>query len=507
MRRIEATKGGVLADSFSWILGQQDFKKWRHVDRSQLLWINGNPGKGKTMLLIGIIKELSRQLESTCPSGIISYFFCQGTDSKLNNSTAVLRGLTYLLLIQQKLLFSHLREKYDHAGGQLFEDANAFYALSQVFGDILHDPSLTTTYLIIDALDECESGSAELLNLIARSLCTPSRVKWIVSSRNRPDIEQRLWQCDGPLILSLELNAAHVSSAVNIYIDHKVSELALLKQYDSTLQHQVNYQLRQKAHGTFLWVAFVCKELQTVESWNTLQVLEDIPVDLKPLYDRMVDQIRLLKQDNREFCWNILSTTAHAYRPPHLLELAVLAGLPEQLSSEVQSLIRIVGLCGSFLAIREDRVYFIHQSARDYIVANASAEVFPTGCKEVHLRILSRSLQAMAKTLRRDIYDLRDPGILIDQVSQVNPDPLASIRYSCVYWIDHLCEMYSSSHSEHELRDEGIVHTFLQKSFLYWLEALSIMRSMSNGVRAIGRLENVLLVSYYRYKINIRMRI
>jgi hypothetical protein len=497
MRRIEATKGGVLADSFSWILGQQDFKKWRHDDRTQLLWINGGPGKGKTMLLIGIIKELSRQLGSTCPSRIISYFFCQGTDSKLNNPTAVLRGLTYLLLIQQKLLFSHLREKYDHAGRQLFEDANAFYALSQIFRDMLHDPSLTTAYLILDAIDECELGSTQLLDLIVRCLSTPSRVKWILSSRNIHDIEHRLRQCDGSLILSLELNARHVSSAVNIYIDHKVSELASLKQYDSTLQHQVSNQLCQKANGTFLWVAFVCKELQTVENWNTLQVLKEIPVDLKPLYDRMVKQIQLLKQNDREFCWNILSTTTLAYRPPHLLELAVLADLPEQLSSKVQSLIRIVGLCGSFLTIREDRVEFIHQSARDYIVANASAEVFPTGCEEVHLRVLSRSLRVMAKTLRRDIYDLRDPGILIGQVSKVNPDPLALIRYSCVYWIDHLCEMCSSSHSEHELRDGGIVHAFLQKFFLYWLEALSIMRSMSNGVLAIGKLENVLLVSYY----------
>ena len=51
--------------------------------------------------------------------------------------------------------------------------------------------------------------------------------------------------------LSLELNAKNVSYAVDIYIDYKVSQLASLK-YDSTMQRQVQDQIRLKANGTFL---------------------------------------------------------------------------------------------------------------------------------------------------------------------------------------------------------------------------------------------------------------
>ena len=58
--------------------------------------IKGNPGKGKTMLLIGIVKEM----QSTCNSALLSYFFCQATNKSLNNPTAVLRGLIYQLLVQ-----------------------------------------------------------------------------------------------------------------------------------------------------------------------------------------------------------------------------------------------------------------------------------------------------------------------------------------------------------------------------------------------------------------------
>ena len=257
MTRIEGTKGGLLKDSYVWILSHRDFIEWRDGDKTRLLWIKGDPGKGKTMLLIGVVREL-QQLKST-HSGLVSCFFCQGTDSSLNNATAVLRGLIYQLLVQQQSLISHLREQYDKAGRQLFEDVNTFVALSKIFTEMLHDSRLPRVYLVVDALDECESGLFQLLDLIVRNASTSSsRVKWLVSSRNRHDIEERLRIDDSPVELSLELNAESVSGAVDAYIDHKVSELARMKQYDSVLQDQVKDQLHQKANETFLgWPSFV----------------------------------------------------------------------------------------------------------------------------------------------------------------------------------------------------------------------------------------------------------
>ena len=89
----------------------------------------------------------------------------------------MLRGLIYQLLVQQQSLISHLREQYDNAGPQLFEDVNAFVALSNIFTKMLHDSRLTRVYLVIDALDECESGLLQLLDLIVGI-----RVHIIVSS-------------------------------------------------------------------------------------------------------------------------------------------------------------------------------------------------------------------------------------------------------------------------------------------------------------------------------------
>jgi hypothetical protein len=181
-----------------------------------------------------------------------------------------------------------------------------------------------------------------------------------------------------------------------------------------------------------------------------------------------------------------------------LLELKVLSGLPEEISGNIEFVITIVNMCRSFLTIQEDHVYLIHQSAKDYLSTGASTAIFPGGLDEVKYRVFSRSLQVMSETLRSDIYNLRHPGISIDQVQPASPDPLTPLRYSCVYWVNHLCEVDSSSaQCQCDLRDKGIVYLFFQEKFLYWLEALSLMRSMSEGVLAIAKLDNLLRVSFY----------
>ena len=97
-KRIEETRGGLLEDSYCWILDNTDFQQWHGSEQGQLLWIKGDPGKGKTMLLCGIINELNKSMATT---NVLSYFFCQATDLRINKATAVLRGLLYMLVNQQ----------------------------------------------------------------------------------------------------------------------------------------------------------------------------------------------------------------------------------------------------------------------------------------------------------------------------------------------------------------------------------------------------------------------
>ena len=491
--RIEEMKGGLLVDSYRWILENRDFKQWRNNRQSHLLWIKGDPGKGKTMLLCGIIDELRK---STAETHLLSFFFCQATDSRLNNATAILRGLVYSLIDQQPPLISHVQKQHDLAGKSLFEDANAWVSLSNIFTSILQDPSLKSTYLVIDALDECVAADLpKLLDFIAKKSSGSPRVKWIVSSRNWPIIERDLDAAMQKVRLCLELNEESVSAAVAMYIQFKVDWLAKRNKYSSDTRDAIQRYLLSNANGTFLWVALVCQKLSNISGWRAQQMLIAFPPGLDALYKRMMDQITA--SEDAELCKRILALASAVYRPITLDELASLVDMLDGVTGEYEALSEIIGLCGSFLTLRKHTISFVHQSAKDFLVEKAYSEIYPSGKEYVHHTIFSRSLQVLTKILRRDVYDLGAPGVPIDQVKQPRCDPLSPTRYSCVYWIDHLLDCDPTRHATNDLQIDGSIDKFLRRSYLYWLEALSLCRSMSEGVVSMTKLEALLQVLFW----------
>ncbi|KAF2633809.1 WD40 repeat-like protein [Macroventuria anomochaeta] len=471
-KRIEDTKGGLLEGSYRWVLDNSSFQQWHNNPHSQLLWIKGDPGKGKTMLLCGIINELQKTVAGTAS---VSYFFCQATDSRINSAAAVLRGLLYLLVSEQPALIAHVRKRYDQAGKSMFEDANAWVALTEIFADVLQDPSLDITYLLVDALDECVTDLPKLLHFVAKQSSASSRVKWIVSSRNWPSIEEQLGQAGHKVRLSLELNAESVSAAVSVFIQHKVSQLAQHKKYDMQTQGAVFEHLTSNANDTFLWVALVCQDLEKTAKRNVLKKLNSFPPGLDALYERMMQQIGA--SDDAELCRRVLASIALVYRPLTLAELVSLSELLEDVADEAEAR-EIVGLCGSFLTLRADTVYFVHQSAQDFLLVKASGDIFPDGIEAAHGVLFSRSLAILSRTLQRDMYGLEAPGISINDIAPPTPDPLAASRYPCIYWIDHLCDSKPKSRANEvkDVQDMSVV------------EGLSLCKSIAKGVVSMTRL-------------------
>jgi hypothetical protein len=203
-KRIEEAKGGLLKDAYCWALQTSEFQQWRSTGDRSVLWIKGDPGKGKTMLLCGLIDELE---QSSGRMPVLSYFFCQATDRRADNATAVLRALIYMFVHQWPSLASHFQAKHDTAGKALFEDVNAWVALADNLRSILEDPLLDGAYIIVDALDECSADRHKLLDfIVAAASLLRANIKWIVSSLNWSDVEKAFRGAGQAVKLSLELN-------------------------------------------------------------------------------------------------------------------------------------------------------------------------------------------------------------------------------------------------------------------------------------------------------------
>lgn len=170
----------------------------------------------------------------------------------------------------------------------------------------------------------------------------------------------------------------------------KVEELAKRNEYHNMTRDAVEHYLSTNAHRTFLWVALVCQELANTLDWEVEDLLRTFPPGLDALYRQMMNQINSSR--HARLLQRILAVVAVVYRPITLDELPVVVDTPCRASGNDRALAEIIGLCGSFLTLRERTISFVHQSANDFLLEQARDEIFPSGIEEIHHIIFSRSL-------------------------------------------------------------------------------------------------------------------
>lgn len=354
---------------------------------------------------------------------------------------------------------------------------------------------------IVDALDECKDNCEPLLKLIVN---TSAHVKWLLSSRNVKDIERVLRKIESNRRLSLELkaNAENISKSVDAYINNSIQDIEALED-DNELQIQTTKTLKEKSNGTFLWVTLVIEQLRNTDRRNVEDVLKEIPAGLENLYTLIIERVNSkLEQKDQEACRVLLSIITTAERPLHLEELHLFLSFQwadYKDAYNIRDIQDIVKDLSSLLYIRDDTIYFIHQSVKDYIVDYATTSTFPLGIEYQHYQMARSSLEAMCQVLKYDICDLKNPGSeLKDNLEQI-PDQLRSIAYSCVYWVEHLVRGCSSERptAEDLSKDDGILYSFLTVKYLCWLESLALLHSLEQrGAVAIEKLKNWAAGSY-----------
>ncbi|WXC44635.1 hypothetical protein QX201_004370 [Fusarium graminearum] len=407
-------------------------------------------------------------------------FLSWPTNSALNNATAVIRGLIYLLVVQQPCLLSHLR-------ANIHWDSRV--AIEDLFRKIVADPVLEEAYLIVDALDECREDLEFLLEMLSSPI---PRIKWIVSSRNRVEIKEALKQSSSRLALSLELNEESVSQAVRHFIDHRTRDLARKKKLKAEVAQKVHRHLIQHANGTFLWVGLVCQRLTRCREWEISRQLLQLPKGLNELYARMMEQIRT--SESCDSYIRLLAIVSTVFRPLTISELMAM----EPLEVDEESICDFIRECGSFLTTRDTTILFVHQSAKDFLLEKSSELLFQSGLAQHHYALFQRSIDVLV-VLRKDMYDLKYPGVSLDEAirNRPEPDPIDGLVYALVFWVDHLreaTEVSNKDNAELQKTFAKTVYGFLCDKFLSWLEALGLCHNPSIAGKALMSVKKLLAV-------------
>ncbi|KAI0441679.1 hypothetical protein F4803DRAFT_551929 [Xylaria telfairii] len=509
------------------------FAQWANHDVPRVLWIKGEPGKGKTMLTISIVAELQRRDQYD-----VAYLFCKNSEDRRNTAVDIIESILRQIYSRQPELLSHFDAFEKDLSGITNLDLKSS-TLWRLLDNTISDSKFRKTYFIIDGLDECEDKSAvrflKRLRLeLDKQTDRSTTVQWLITSRDEGTTgrELRAFQPDKASIISLEENWEEVQKSVVQYIADRVRKLASQEDYDESLHTIVEDYLRKHADGTFLWVAIVCEELTGQPADVVKEILSRFPSGLTKLYKRILGQV-LSNKDRRQarLAKQILQTMVLAFRPLTLRELAVAADLPKGIRDKDEDIRFYIHLCRSFLRIQSNNVSIRHQSVKDYLVPKhcggacsreydfkvlyhpngtscqsdhnllssedyptvdpASKIVFPIDEVKGHCAIISRSIDSMADVLRKDIYNLPQPSCSVEDVEVPDPDPLASIKYACFYWIDHLSAI-ESCHDGVSFSNIGEINRFLENLFLYWLEAMSLMGNIPWAISLLMGLEDAL---------------
>ena len=101
-------------------------------------------------------------------------------------------------------------------------------------------------------------------------------------------------------------------------------------------------------------------------------------------------------------------------------------------------------------------------------------------------------MQQMRKGLRRNICKLTSTNTEIGTIPDSHIDDMLpeELQYACKFWIPHLYRGKDKFSVDANLQDQ--VYNFLTRYFLCWLEALSLLQLIHDGINSLESLEYLL---------------
>lgn len=152
--------------SCQWVLEQNPIKRWLDpkYPLQPVLWVNGQPGAGKTVLASFIIDECRKR-----NNGNALFFYSKYGDEKRNNLLPILRGMLAQALRLEPLLVPCVFDEAAKDGHNTLDDLETAKNLTQM---VL--ATFDSVWLVVDGLDECPKQAKRPITTFFRSVVDSS---------------------------------------------------------------------------------------------------------------------------------------------------------------------------------------------------------------------------------------------------------------------------------------------------------------------------------------------
>jgi ankyrin repeat protein/Cdc6-like AAA superfamily ATPase len=469
---------GRVEGTCMWFLRHAHFLEWVKQDSGPLL-VSADPGCGKSVLAKYLTDHVLPESATVC------YFFFKDQDQ--NTVRQALCALLHQLFSQKPALIEHAMKQYDIDGKGL---VNSTKSLWTILGDATQDSQAGSVIVVLDALDECAESEFEDLmrnieNQSRNSYLSHSKLRYLLTSRPYEQIVerfQRLLKSFPRIHIPGEEESGTISQEVNRVINYRVEQLAEEKGLANNIKADLADALLRIEHRTYLWVHLVFNYLKSEgfkETKKGIQsAMKSLPTSVNEAYEKI-----LTKSKDQLTVRKTLAIILAADRPLTLLELNVAIEIDEttqsiqelDLETDEKFKSHLRSWCGLFVSVHHSKVYFLHQTAREFLLADSSLSAsVPQEKQWQHSIVTQYAHRVLAECCMRFIrFFNSDADLSTDTTGQNSCDQSAHafFAYCARHWPMHFRKAHIESSEDADISDLALqISDPDSRCFPKWME-------------------------------------
>jgi len=473
-----------------------------------IFWLNGMAGTGKSTISRTVAWELAEKKRLAA-----SFFFSRGRGDISHAGqffTTIASQLTKSLPVLRPLISKAIQEHSDIWKQRLSEQWKYL-----ILNPLKNAPAQSIQLVVvIDALDECDSKDdiQLILKLLAQARCLETiRLRVLVTSRPEMPILLGFRNLPGETYQDFVLHSIPpptVDQDISTFFRRKLSSVKSEPGLSTTSTpwpgEPTVQRLVEKAAGLFIYAATICRFIQddnyTPEEQLSVILEEDHDTPSQSPTKHLDDMYTKLLQHSVVGNQTVRVDDHLAVRFREIVG-SIIIMFDIMATKEIAKLLHLrtisttLASLGSVLSVPESEgqpVRVFHPSFRDFLLDSQRCldSRFLIDLKETHITLFRNCIMLLAE-LRQDLCNLREPGVSVGDIPEhiIQRYIPGHIHYACRYWFHH----FQLGNPIQEDMDR--ILRFLEQDFLHWLEALSLIREVSNGVLIVGDLEITLRVS------------